>query len=717
MLIKEIESFIKSYYNLLIIVTLDVVLIIVPFLFSNNLEGFDSVGHLANAYYIKEAFWPWPDGWNMMTLSGYPQGLFYPSLFHWLAAALSFIMPLALAFKLLIVSAALAFPIVVFLLAKKLFNSDKIACFATTIVSIFYFFEIAISGNLFSDLFYGMFSHLFSLTILLLYLYFLFNSLNNKKHWRAAGIFLGLTLLSHIITGVVAFLFAIILIILSKNDFVRLKSLLKHLLIGALISACWWLPFLINVSYTSGSNASRVSEPIVLLLIPFIIILNIFTFRKKTEPALFFKAISVLSTLIFIGCLLGNSLNIDSLAIHSARFVIYPILLAPLSLTYLIFQSKINWKSLNLGVIACFFFYVFFFRIIPVGPFATDIIDKVENSWQEGRAIVIGNSSYLDARFHSTRMKLAMEHNMPIFEGLFVESSANGWYIMSLLNSWDSYRQNFVWAYTNLQDVDNIAWGAEIFGINYEYRLSDKSPKEDKISLIESREKQLVSRSASSTKNAYSKEASNLYFKIQKEDVANNTRIMEIMGESRPGLYFQTLYKINNTGLAEALSVAPINIENNWDDNVKKWWTTDWLKATSTSFYDYSKPILVYGAEPSEWELAPRNKNLDLVSVGKRMDTFVVDASVINRAAPIYVKVGYFPFWKAYDQFGHELKIYKSSPNFMLVYGRGIITFKYQKPWYYYGAYIVSGLAILFLTISYFTQKNKPLRKQKKSLK
>ncbi len=85
-----------------------------PFCFSNNLEGFDAAGQYANAYYIRSAFWPWPGGWNAMLLTGFPQGLFYPPFFHWLSAAVSFVLPLQFAYKLILSLAVIAFPLVYF---------------------------------------------------------------------------------------------------------------------------------------------------------------------------------------------------------------------------------------------------------------------------------------------------------------------------------------------------------------------------------------------------------------------------------------------------------------------------------------------------------------------------------------------------------------------------------------------------------------------------
>ena len=134
---SRLKRILKEYYPLLFVFLVGLILIVVPFIFSNNLEGFDTAGQYANAYYIRYAFWPWPGGWNAMFLTGFPQGLFYPPFFHWLTAALSFVLPLQFAYKLILSLAIIAFPLIYFIFAKKLLLKSALANSALLLAGIF----------------------------------------------------------------------------------------------------------------------------------------------------------------------------------------------------------------------------------------------------------------------------------------------------------------------------------------------------------------------------------------------------------------------------------------------------------------------------------------------------------------------------------------------------------------------------------------------------
>jgi hypothetical protein len=255
---------------------------------TNNLEGFDSAGQLAGVYFIKNSFWPWPDGWNAMALSGFPQGLFYPSFLHWLAAMLGFVLPLVFSYKILLSLAILFFPIISFVLLKNIFKNNFLASFGTILISIFYFFETGLNDNLSRDLFYGTTSHLFSLSIFFLYLFFISRLLKSKINWRIPGFLLALSLFTHIITGAAAFIFALIITFSKNDDKLLKKNLIKHLLAAALLSLCWWLPFILNIKYTSGSDVNVMSAPLIIFFSPFIVLLNIASYKIKHEYELFF---------------------------------------------------------------------------------------------------------------------------------------------------------------------------------------------------------------------------------------------------------------------------------------------------------------------------------------------------------------------------------------------------------------------------------------------
>ncbi len=696
-------NWLRNNYSLIILLFLDIILIIVPFLSINNLEGFDSAGHFANAYYIKNSFWPWPDGWNMMNLSGFPQGLLYSSLFSWLGAALSYLIPLQISIKVLISLSIFFFPVSVFLIGMKIFKSKIISNVLAVFVSVFYFFETGLNDNMYSDLFYGMLPHLFSLTFFFFYILSFLRFFDDKKKWRIQACLLALCFLFHIITGVTALVFSFIFLIFSFKEKGLRGSVGKHLFLAGLLTFFWWLPFAVNLNYASGSNASSFYSPIVIFISPLILFLSVAVFFKKHRYAIFFKSVAVLNSLVLLFSLGGDFIRLEDIAIHFSRFLVYPVLLSPILLLYIIHDKKINWQIINFSSISAFIFYIFFLRIVPVGPFDTNLLEGIGEKYSGGRVIAVGSSDSLDARFHSTRMKINIDYSLPVFEGLFMESSINGWYTMSLLQNWGANMENFTWAYIDLSPPIDLSWASRIFGINYEYLISDTPPNDYRSNFLDLYQRELKKK-ASSTINTISEEERDLLFKLGKERLVDDMRIVSFL-KGAPGFYYQSFYKVNDTSIVEALSERPVNIDKDWNNSIRKWWTSDWLKSSSNTDSKYDKPILVFNGTPYSWLLAKKNTGLEFKVLNKRMDSFSVDASVLETPAPIYVKVSYFPFWKAYRENGEELKIYKASPNFMMVYANENIIFKYIKPWYYYFAYIVSGLSLLYLILSFILKK------------
>ena len=690
------EKFLKDKYPLIFVLFVAMVLIIGPFLISNNLEGFDTAGQFASVYYIKTVFWPWPSGWNTMFLGGFPQGLLYPSFFHWLSAALSFVLPIKLAYKLLLSAAIFLFPVSYYLFSKSVLKNNLMANAAVVFVSIFYFFDLGLNDNLFADLYFGMAPHLFSLTAFIGYLYFLHKLSKESKQWFWAGLFLSLCVVSHVFTGMAAVAFGLILWILNYKNKSVSKDLFKQFVLGAILSSWWWLPFLINIGYVSGSDNGSVVSPVLILFMPVIFIINAVSFFSKENNNDFIKTISIFSSLIFIFFLIGRLADINGFPIHFSRFLVYSLFLTPILIIHVL-SRKIDWQKVNLAFIFIFGFYFFFFKITPVGPFDTFLLDKVEQYYQNGRVIVTGGSRFLDDRFHITRVKLAIEKNMADSEGLFVESSLNGWFVMSMMKSWENTVPTFVWAYMDLKDVADLRWGTQLFGVNYEYRINDSKPSTEDENLQEMKGRSLlpIGEVNKEKKEAIKKEENNLKFKLEKKRLLDDEHLMSVFAGEQTPFYYQSFYQINNVGLAEALDIRPVDINNDWREKTIKWWSTNWL--TSSTSKEYIKPVLVFRKSTRDWNLADKRTSLSLKEIGNKMNEFTVDATSYKEAVPIYVKVGYFPFWHAYNDKGEELQIYKTSPNFMLVYSRGLITFKYIEPWYYYFGFLVSGLGLLFV--------------------
>ncbi|MEM2173884.1 MAG: hypothetical protein QXJ34_02720, partial [Candidatus Pacearchaeota archaeon] len=62
----------------------------------------------------------------------------------------------------------------------------------------------------------------------------------------------------------------------------------------------------------------------------------------------------------------------------------------------------------------------------------------------------------------------------------------------------------------------------------------------------------------------------------------------------------------------------------------------------------------------------------------------------------VLIKISYFPNWHAFSN-NKEIKIYRASPNFMVIYGKDIIELKFVRSWIEILSLIISLLALILL--------------------
>jgi len=300
-----------------------------------------------------------------MFLAGFPQGLVYTPFFHWLVATISFVLPIKIAFKTVLSIAIIVFPIVYFFLSKKIFKNSLMAGFALLVASVFYYFDLGLNENLFSDLYFGMSPHLFSLTLLFAYLYSLYIFEEKPKQWYWSAIFMALSVVTHVFTGIAVILFGLIYLLLSYKNKLVFVIILKHLFLAGLLSMWWWLPFILNIGYVTGSDIGSVVPGIMILIMPVVLVVNVASFFKKDND-IFLRAISIFSSVVIVSFLIGRIFPVSHFPIHFSRFLVYPLLLMPIQLVYVFSNLKINWQKLNVALIFIFGFYFFFFKITPV---------------------------------------------------------------------------------------------------------------------------------------------------------------------------------------------------------------------------------------------------------------------------------------------------------------------------------------------------------------
>jgi len=219
-------------------------------------------------------------GWSNDWFAGYPLYYFYFPFPPIIVSLISFILPFSIAFKMMVILSQ----IVLVLSVERLFSleSKKYSVIGTIAGMVYIFTEsfTIYGGNLASTL-AGQYSFTFSLAFVLLGIYFLKS--NNDKSLIMSAMFMGFSILSHIIPFMIFLPYYAYHFLASKRDmFIKISGFLIFLFISLRFaySLIINLEYTTNMSYTPYTKISDLIKPDVL---PFFILLVIalITFRIK----------------------------------------------------------------------------------------------------------------------------------------------------------------------------------------------------------------------------------------------------------------------------------------------------------------------------------------------------------------------------------------------------------------------------------------------------
>ena len=212
--------------------------------------GGDMGAHVWGPAYLRDHLLPWKlNGWSMDWYSGLPVYRFYmvvPALF---IVALNVVLPYGVAFKIVAVAGIVTLPVCCWAFGR-------LARFAYPIPEVFaviglvYLLDESYTiygGNVASTM-AGEFSFSIALSFAMLAFGFFARGLQNGRHRVSAAVFMALAVLCH---GIVAIYVAVGLLLMALLwiDRSRWKWFVTTAGTGALLSAFWILPFLLNHAY------------------------------------------------------------------------------------------------------------------------------------------------------------------------------------------------------------------------------------------------------------------------------------------------------------------------------------------------------------------------------------------------------------------------------------------------------------------------------------
>ena len=624
-----------------ILIGLTIVSALLAFLFwQKPLTVYDIAGHVSLVQTVVE-FWPKLSGWSSSELLGWPAGVFYPSLFHWLAAGLSFLVGVPAAIKLLISTSIIVLPFSIYTFARSIFEDKLWAAFTTTGLFLLLLLFPNFLGTGFRALFeIGLLSNFFVLPLFFLFL----ASLHRKKSFVVSGLLLGVIVLTHIVAAIAA---GIYLALLIKVRFLSrhmtrpgLVQTLKILRLAALLTAFFWFPFLFNIEYTSVSRhvSSYFLPNIAVFAISMLV--GFYAWRKREENIFILAMFSAFIT--FVAAIDAYLIRTNGTSFFLYPFHIYrfqPFAYLVLATAVIVLASKLvkfdQWGFAKTGALFGGFGLIVLILLAKNPAVLPDSRLEITNpEGINGRFIETFRRTESDPYWYGAQTEVVAKNPKASWVyGLFTDSTPNGPYLGSLIKSlrpeaYPEVKEDFL--ETKTVDGKRLPGLLSHLGINYLVHLDN--PKGEKIGSLRS----------------------------------TDGRITPVVAKNI------TAERVNNSSLFDIVRLPLEPIESNWSREVEKWWLA---KGEITEI-----PYLKNGRELSEASKKDlQAAQVKIVDKNENGTSFQLDVKSDN-PVPVLAKISYFPYWTAYDEGGKEIQIYRTAPNLMLFEAKGEVTLFYHEP-------------------------------------
>ena len=404
-----------SYFLILAFAIAIIIIKIIISFSSTNFYNYDAVGHYLSSWVIREHLFPSMIGWNPFLYSGFPANQFYPALFHYLAALLSYSMPLTDALKLLISLSLILTPISLYYFLRKSSFSQVKASIVTLAMTSFLFLNDStfkqrgvVCATFHSTISTGTLAEGFALPFIFFYL----GMLNEKKaKIIPLTLLMSAIVLSHVFGILVASSAFIAVFFFSDKE--KQKTLIHHALLTLLLCAFFVLPFIFKYSFTTAAYVKLIPDTISFYSLIATLALILY-FSLKNKEVEFFPVI----TLFFMLTIMTLLIEVLKLSIHPLRLLPFLYILA-----IAIFFKTLDKKMVYfISLVFCIIFLIFF------NPFHF----KAPNS------IEIPDFGKLNSRFmvfaygYDQPSVQTLEHIIPMktgnfgMKGTYIESSLHG---------------------------------------------------------------------------------------------------------------------------------------------------------------------------------------------------------------------------------------------------------------------------------------------------
>ncbi len=649
------SSFIFVYGYLILVLVL-------PMLLNNAMMMWDHPGLYFSVWYQKVYVFPDLFAWNPYFYAGFTQNQFYPPLYVYISAGLSYLFPITISLRIMLALTLLLTPLSFYVFARALkFSKEKSGLCMLIMFSLLFLFPTNYyGGNLPSTFRIGLVTHAFGMMLFFFYFASLIKSKESGKFVLPTIIFSAI-ILSHIIAAVVSGLLLLTFIFLYCKEKVFRKFLYLHISLTFLLTAFWTIPFLAKKSFMTVIHLSNNGNiELFSILAVFYALFIIFSKKyldnvEKYPVALFLLIILSLS-------LLGQIFY--NVPFHFYRLTYFFLLMFPIIILSLYKKSAI----LNLIIIGVS--VIMIFTSAPINPIGPKMMEISPVQYVlDGRTFIVASYDEETAP-HLLQNIIPLENKINSIKGLYVESTRNGEYILNFEKELDPDK--------------SLSWGSLIYG---QYPPKNKSLIEDIL--------------------PYQFNLFGINYVIISEDKARLEweKLQNISKYENYGKINYSLYKVGDYALAEVIK-KPVRVV---DSAIWKEESLNWLFSSAIK-----EEILVSENVPQI--IGSFSDEVDVLTQSERQDYVKLYVSS-EQPVPVLVKISYFPNWKAYQD-GKEIPIYRTSPDLMLIYATGNVELRYEQlPVDVVGEGLTLAGIILFLILYWKSLSRKVVKNHKKRRK
>lgn len=631
-----------SQYQSLILLELFVLLLGGAYIVHSDLNSWDTPAHVFSSVYLKEHFFPDFSGWNDTSFGGFPQNYFYPPLFHYLSAGLSFFIPIQWAVKLLVLLSLLLTPFSLYYFSRTMALEKDQAVLATTASTLLLFIPIVywladsslIGGTFESTLLIGLLPNGLALPFFFLALSFICRSFTDGRFFWLAVFFMTACYLTHFI-GLVLF-WAGFWLCIEHFSAKKMKIWVGILLLSTLLGAFWLFSFFFYLPYSNTLFYGTVFPPFAPVLILAALFLCFFYVIQQKMTSLHWLTVGTAG--LFLISLIGNfSFSANRLTVI---FLLLSIIVLCARLRTVVLMTWLNRAGLAAIILILFFFPIFTQSNTMFEDFPTDSV-----------ALVFTNGSFQEGVHEPVYSQLAA--GSTVFNGLFVESSNAGLIINELKAVIDPgtllwfIRPGMIAQYHESVESNSLL-SSQFYWLGISEIYFTNFFSEEKLSVL------------GTVKPAG-------FQRIQMARSLFDFLFNPPLFDSRVVRTYQMIE------LPKAPFAEVVQADINWIDQsfpVFRRAAADWFFSP-----DIKNHLLALSSEPPLSARPNGSENVRVIDRSSNRFTIMVDS---NQPVLVYIRSAYFPNWHAFSN-GHPLKVFPAGPGFMMVEAKGLVSFYFEK--------------------------------------